>query len=211
MTERDRVRRDLEQLIVSGALAPGDALGEHELAERCATQPDVVREALAGLEREALVEPVGDGFAVSALDEGQLREMYPIVLLLEGLAVRSGPAPSAETVARMREVNTRMRESAGDPRAAVVLDHEFHSLLADACGGDQLLATLRPLKRALLRYERSYMSDADKVRRSTAEHEVICDALERGDREGAARAVEENFRRSLPVLLEQISPGARPG
>lgn len=55
------------------------------------------------------------------------------------------------------------------------------------------------------------MSDVDKVRRSTAEHDAICDALERGDRQGAARAVEENFRRSLPVLLEQISPGARPG
>jgi DNA-binding GntR family transcriptional regulator len=211
MTERDRVRRDLEQLMVSGALAPGDALDEHALATRFDTKADVVREALAGLEREALVAPAGDGFEVSALDEGQLRDTYPIVLLLEGLAVRSGPAPSAETVARMREVNVRMRERADNPPAAAVLDHEFHSLLAEACGGNRLLATLRPLKRALLRYERSYMSDAGKVLRSTGEHDVICDALERGDREAAARALEENFRGALPVLLEQIRPGAQPG
>lgn len=41
-----------------------------------------------------------------------------------------------------------MRDRADDPQAAAGLDHEFHSLLANACGGDQLLATLRPLKRA---------------------------------------------------------------
>ena len=70
---------------------------------------------------------------------------------------------------------------------------------------EQLLATLRPLKRRLLRYELAYMAVPRNVGRSVSQHAEIIDALERDDREAAGTAVEANFRDAMPELLERLA------
>jgi DNA-binding GntR family transcriptional regulator len=97
-----------------------------------------------------------------------------------------------------------MADERSDAMAAATHDYEFHEELARHCGNEQLLATLRPLKRVMLRYEYHYMSAEDFVSRSVHQHEEIIQALERGDREAASALVEGNFRDSLPGILEQL-------
>jgi DNA-binding GntR family transcriptional regulator len=203
--DRERACALLEERIVTGALAPGTELDEPALAAELGVDPPLLREALATLRRDGLVRGSDGGrFAVAPLDPIELREGYPIALLLEGLAIRAAPACAEGTIARLRELNARMAASAGDPAAAARIDHEFHEELVRGCGNEQLLGTLRPLKRSLLRYELAYMKSAARVERSVAQHEEIVTALERGDADAAARAVEANFRDALPALLEQI-------
>ena len=98
-----------------------------------------------------------------------------------------------------------MAEERTDAMAAATHDCGFHEELVRHCDNEQLLSTLRPLKRLLLRYEYSYMSASD-VRRAARshQHEEIIQALERGDREAASALVEDNFRDSLPGILEQL-------
>src|SRR5919202_713685 len=95
--------------------------------------------------------------AVSELDEIELRETYPVALLLEGLAVRSTPGYPRDALVRMREINADMERDGDDPAGAATHDFRFHEELVRHCGNVQLLATLRPLKRRLLRYELAYM------------------------------------------------------
>jgi DNA-binding GntR family transcriptional regulator len=198
----------LEERIVRGDLEQGLRLDERSLAVELRTDPGVVREALACLERDNLARAEPDGsFSVTALDEVELRELYPVVLLLEGLAVRSAPAFPPEQLAELREINERMRASAGDAMAAATCDWRFHDALVRGCGNEQLLDTLRPLKRQLLRYEFAYMDDAASVETSVAHHVEIVDALERDDREAAAALVEANWRTALPGLLERLAGG----
>ena len=97
-----------------------------------------------------------------------------------------------------------MAEERADAMAAATHDYEFHEELVRHCGNDQLLSTLRPLKRLLLRYEYNYMAAEDFVSRSVHQHEEIIQALERGDRDAASALVEDNFRDSLPGILEQL-------
>src|ERR671928_201234 len=95
----------------------------------------------------------------------------------------------------------------GTPAAAPPATHDFrsHDELVRHCGNEQLLATLRPLKRRLLRYELAYMAAPRNVGRSVAAHAAIVDALERDDRDAAATAVEQNFRDALPRLIERVA------
>ena len=97
-----------------------------------------------------------------------------------------------------------MAQESTDAMAAATHDWEFHEELVRHCENDQLISTLRPLKRLLLRYEYSYMSAAEFVSRSVHQHEQIIRALERGDRETASALVEDNFRDSLPGILDQL-------
>jgi DNA-binding GntR family transcriptional regulator len=202
---RERTWTEIERRIVAGDLTGGARLDEHELAEELEVEAPVVREALCRLERDGFVRPAEEGaFAVTPLSEIEVREGYPVVILLEGLAVRSTAQFPAAAIARLREINAAMTSESADPMAAATRDWEFHEELVRYCGNEQLLATLRPLKRLLLRYEYHYMSAEDFVSRSVHQHEDIIQALERGDHGEASALVEDNFRDSLPGILEQL-------
>ncbi|MEY2534613.1 MAG: hypothetical protein QOF29_2523 [bacterium] len=205
---RDRAWVEIGERIVTGRLAAGAVLDEAALADEVGVDAPVVREALCFLQRDGFVRQAGDGFAVSELDEIELRETYPVVLLLEGLAVRTTPAYPPEALAGLREINADMEREGGDAAAAAMHDYRFHEELVRHCGNDQLLGTLRPLKRRLLRYELAYMAVPRNVGHSVAQHGAIVDALERGEREAAATAVEANFRDAMPRLLERLSATA---
>jgi DNA-binding GntR family transcriptional regulator len=202
---RERTWTEIERRIVRGEVAAGARLDEDELAGQLQVDPPVVREALCRLERDGFVRPEdGGSFAVAPLSEIEVREGYPVVILLEGLAVRTTPEFPPEAVERLRELNAAMAEQRSDAMAAATHDYEFHEELVRHCGNDQLLSTLRPLKRLLLRYEYTYMAAEDFVSRSVHQHEEIIQALERGDRDAASSLVEDNFRDSLPGILEQL-------
>ena len=202
---RERTWTEIERRIVCGEMAAGARLDEDELAGQLEVDPPVVREALCRLERDGFVRPEdGGSFAVAPLSEIEVREGYPVVILLEGLAVRTTPEFPPEAVERLRELNAAMAAERSDAMAAATRDYEFHEELVRRCGNDQLLSTLRPLKRLLLRYEYNYMAAEDFVSRSVHQHEEIIQALERGDRDAASTLVEGNFRDSLPGILEQL-------
>jgi DNA-binding GntR family transcriptional regulator len=204
---RERATLEIGQRIITGELAAGARLDEDALARELAEDPVIVRDALCFLRRDGFVRDAEDGgFAVTELDEVELREAYPIAILLEGLAVRTAPAYPPELLAELRAHNADMEREGCDPAAAATHDFRFHDALAAACGNEQLLATLRPLKRMLLRYELAYMRDPGVVDDSVRRHGEIVDALERGDRERAAACVEANFRDAMPALLERIAP-----
>jgi DNA-binding GntR family transcriptional regulator len=202
---RDLACIEINERIVTGRLPAGAPLDEQVLAEEVGVRAGDVREALCVLQRDGFVREDEGGFAVTELDEIELRETYPVALLLEGLAVRTTPAYAPETIARLREINADMERDAADPAAAAMNDFKFHRELVRPCPNEQLLATLRPLKRLLLRYELAYMSEARNVGRSVRQHAEIISALERGDHETAALTVEANFRDALPELLARVA------
>jgi DNA-binding GntR family transcriptional regulator len=203
---RDRACVEIGERIVTGRLPAGVVLDESALAVEVGVDAPIVREALCFLQRDGFVRESDEGaFSVSELDELELRETYPVVLLLEGLAVRSTPAYPDDALARLREINADMERDGGDAAAAATHDFRFHDELVSHCANEQLLATLRPLKRRLLRYELAYMALPRNVGASVAAHAGIVDALGRGDRDAAAAAVEANFRDALPRLLERVA------
>jgi DNA-binding GntR family transcriptional regulator len=202
---RERAWTEIERRIVSGELTSGSPLDEDALADELEVEAPAVREALCRLERDGFVRPQDGGdFAVAPMSEIEVREGYPVVILLEGLAVRSTAQFPEESIARLRAINAAMADDSTDQLAAATHDWEFHEELVRHCGNDQLLSTLRPLKRLMLRYEYHYMSTRDFVSRSVHQHEAIVDALENGDRERASALVEDNFRDSMPGILGQL-------
>jgi DNA-binding GntR family transcriptional regulator len=196
---------EIGERIVTGRLPAGAVLDESELAIEVGVDAPVVREALCFLQRDGFVREADDGaFSVSSLDELELRETYPVALLLEGLAVRSTPAYPAEALARLREINADMERDGADAAAAATHDIRFHEELVRHSDNHQHLGTLRPLKRRLLRNALAYMAEQRNVGGAVAHHPEIVDALARGDREAAAAAVEANFRDAMPRMLERL-------
>jgi len=124
---RDRACVEIGERIVTGRLPAGAVLDESVLAVEVGVGAPIVREALCFLQRDGFVRESDEGaFSVSELDELELRETYPVVLLLEGLAVRSTPAYPDTAIARLREINADMVRDGDDAAAAATHDFRFH-------------------------------------------------------------------------------------
>jgi DNA-binding SARP family transcriptional activator/DNA-binding GntR family transcriptional regulator len=188
-----------------GILEPDRSLDAEAVAARLGVSRDAAAETLETLERDGLIQRVADGvFRSAPLAVAEARRLYPSVIVLESLAVRQSPAFDAAALDTLRSANERLRAARDDPAAAIAADDDFHQALTAHCGNEHLLAALRPVRRALLRYERVYMLEPARIERSVAQHDLIVKALERGDHAAAAQRVRENLAGGLPDLREAL-------
>jgi DNA-binding GntR family transcriptional regulator len=138
------------------------------------------------------------------LDAGELRELIPSLLILEGVAIRESPPFDAEALAGLKAANQRLRESPDDATAAALADDEFHRRLTASCTNANLMEVVDLVRRALMRYERLYLLSPERLKRSVAEHEAIVEALEAGDHELAAERLRVNFTSGLPDFEAEL-------
>src|SRR5260221_12457247 len=84
-----RIYYKVRELIESGAIPPGTQLDERTLAQDTAVSPTPLREAIATLVEEGLVErrPYRGNF-VRLFTPKQIQDLYEVRKTLEGLAIR---------------------------------------------------------------------------------------------------------------------------
>src|SRR5687768_15923867 len=90
----ERVYELLREHLRSGGVRWGESLREATLAARLGVSRTPVREALARLASEGLVEAHGRSFTVPALTEDDLQDIYELRLLLETEALRQAASRS---------------------------------------------------------------------------------------------------------------------
>lgn len=200
---REGVYRLLLAAIVSGELAPGERIRDHEIAEQLDVSRTPVREALQRLEVEALVETrPGAVTRVSELSSDSATDVFPIIAELHALAARLGvPRLTDEAIAEMRAVNRAMHAAAerGDVFAAMEHDTAFHRIAVDAaCNTElsRLVAQLEPKARRL-----EYTAFQARQSSSVHTHEEIVTAFVERD---VAR-VEQLVRTNWLVLGERLA------
>lgn len=209
MLLRDEVYTRVRDLIITGEFEPGRQLRDAEIAQELGVSRTPVREALRRLEDEGLVEMSASRWTrVAELDVTEAERLYPIMWTLENLAISlTSSALSPETVAHLREANDRLRQAlvAHDGVAASQADADFHGLIAESSGNEELLRLIRDLKNRLRRFEIFYFGSQVLAQRSFEEHVDIIEALESGDLRTAARISEQNWRGSLERLRNRTS------
>jgi DNA-binding GntR family transcriptional regulator len=195
---RDAVRQDIAERIAHGAFSPGQRLNLASLSRALGVSPTPVREALTQLERDGLVraEP-NRGFLVPGPSVRQLEEIYPLLAVLEGLAVRSAPEHPSQLIDALRRANARLEGAPSDPLRAFEADLEWHAQLLTPCTNETLLDELTRLRRRIATTELTFMREAGNPPESVADHERIAWLLEKGRRADAARALQEHWHRSL--------------
>lgn len=213
---REAYRR-LRELIVRGRLAPGTRIVEAELAQRFGVSRTPIRSALVKLRQEGYVTALNDRhrarLSVAALTSEDAKELWAVVAALEGLAVRKVAEADADarrrTADSLRSTNGALLELAAevdpDPNRIFDLDSAFHRTFVTAGAGPRLRALHESIKPQTERYFRLYTSSiVDRIAVSVAEHERIVAAIEAGDPDAAALAVESNWRNGVSRLVAAI-------
>jgi DNA-binding SARP family transcriptional activator len=166
-------------------------------------------ESLAGVALPTVLSWAAELAGARSIGVTEARELYPLAVLLESIAVRQSPPFSAAALHVLEEANERMR-TAPDACTASVADDDFHAALTAGCDNERLLGALRPVKRALLRYEQLSVLDPVGVERSVGQHHAIVEALREGDHARASQRVRENLTVAPPDLSRRHRAIAHP-
>ena len=204
-TIREKVYEYLREGILSGKIKSGDRLVESDLAERIGTSRTPVREALHTLEREGLIESLHRvGYVVRPINESEVSELCQIRLALEALALRWALSKDPVGLAHGMRKNLfrcEQRVAAGDLKAFIELDAQFHDLISEVADSSRLKEMTNSIRRYMLRYRIQSIYTEDNVRRAIAGHHALLRAIEDGDKKAAHRALAAHIKQSKKDIL----------
>ena len=202
---RDRAYHAIRDAIVDGTLAPEERLKDQELCAWLGLSRTPVREALARLEADGLVETAPQRFTrVAPLERRAARDAFPVVAVLHALAAELAvPYLKDVHLSRMREANERFAAAlkADDVDAALAADDDFHWVFVDASGNQEIKRVLDRLMPGVRRLERLKFGSL-AGRASVKEHAAILDAAAAADVPLTAERVRQNWL-SLGTLIDR--------
>jgi DNA-binding GntR family transcriptional regulator len=202
---RDTAYVALCDAIVSGTLAPGEMLHDHELCSWLGLSRTPVRGALARLEEEGLVETAPQRFTrVAPLHKDDARALFPVLAALHALAAELAvPRLQPADVRRLRHENELHAAAltAHDPARAYASDDRFHGVFVTSSDNPEIPRVLERLAPRLHRLE-LLRTGVLPGRRALAQHEAIIARSAGGDAKGTASAVRENWL-ELGAMIER--------
>lgn len=205
---RDTAYEAIRDAIVRGDFPPGAVVSNAALAGQLGLSRAPVRDALARLAGEGLVETKPQSYTrVTQLVPKEVRDAAAVVRAMHELATRIAvPLLAAGHIEAMREANRRFEAAtrAGDVDAALDSDDDLHGVLVGVCGNRAVAATIERYTPLIRRLERHQFSSA-RARRSVQRHDELIAACAAGD-VGQAIQVATQIWRSLEDLAGDMSP-----
>jgi GntR family transcriptional regulator, rspAB operon transcriptional repressor len=194
----------LREAIVTAELEPGRQVSENEIADKLGVSRTPVREALARLRDDQLVQIVPQlgtfvsPISVQGVDDAQfLREA------LECSAVRLA-AERADTgdVAELAALIARqeLARDAADASAFFVLDDQLHSTLCEMSGRPIAWTIVARANGHLNRVRRLSLAEPRYIAEMIEEHKAVVDAVGRNEPDAAETALRHHLRMVLSDL-----------
>lgn len=203
---RDTAYEAIRDAIVRADIPPGAVVSNAAVAEQLGLSRAPVRDALARLADEGLVETKPQSYTrVTRLVLKEVRDAAAVVRAMHELATRTAvPQLTAGHAEAMREANRRFAAAAeaGDVDAATDFDDELHGVLVGVCGNRAVAATIERYTPLIRRLERRQFSSA-RARRSVQRHDELIAACAAGDVEQAIQITAQIWR-SLEDLADDL-------
>jgi DNA-binding GntR family transcriptional regulator len=203
------ITNTLRGAILSGQLAPGEALGQEALAQRFGVSRIPVRESLKQLEAEGLVEARPHrGAVVARLTVEELDELYGIVWALELLAARTGvPRMTDEQIATMGALLERLGTTR-EPHEWYATSVQFHMQMVAASGLERVIRIVGECRRNIGRYVIDPALFRSRAATWLARNRALYEACRRRDADAAVAALEVMRTVSTADVRDALRAGA---
>ena len=207
----DKLISDIRNEVSSGILKPGDQLEVNALAERFGVSRTPIREAIRTLVESGVLETrPRKGSFVRVLSAKQLHDLFQVAAELEGMACRlaalSLTKENVEAIERGLAKCTQAAEVQNNAEYAMA-NLDFHTAIHNASGNDWLIEQLRQLQINLNSYRTMPYEIRGRLKKSTYEHEIICDAILSGDGEHACNLMRDHMMlqgKRLPSIIASL-------
>lgn len=179
-----RVIDELERMIISGDLLPGQQIRQETMAEQLGVSRLPIREGLRQLTAAGLVQHVHNvGYTVARLDQSELEQIYLMRAVLERETLRALPALDAAVIDEISALNDAVKAAAErlDLLDMRLRNQAFHFAIFEQSRLHLVVSELKRLWTLSMPYQAVYLYDAQGRARVIHEHERILSALREHD------------------------------
>jgi len=205
----DRVRRQIADQIISGALRPGQELDEKKLAEAFNVSRTPVREALRQLAAASLVEWRPHQSAIVAkITPSKMVEMFEVMAELEGFCGRlAARRMTASEHANLISIHRKFRPyvQARDREGYHALNQTFHDAISAGSHNQYLQAQASALYDRLAPYRAYQLKRPDALRLASEEHQAIIDAIVAGEGDAAFDLLRDHVSLSNELFADLVA------
>ncbi len=203
-----KVFNTLQEGIITGKYKAGDSLIETKLSSELGVSRTPVREAIKQLELEGLVQfTPNKGAIVKGISKQDIRDIYTIRMLIEGLAARWATEKITEDELRKLKEIVDLEEfytSKGDAEQLIKLDNRFHEILFKASKSRPLMQTLSNFHHYLQKARASNMKRPERAQDTLKEHKNVLIALMEKDADKAEKYATEHVKNACKNLVEEM-------
>jgi len=209
---RDQIYPLIRDLIVTGAIKPGDAIDEKGIAEQLSISRTPVREAVKKLSDEHLVDVVAQsGTRAAKIDPKEIEQAYLIRLSLEmKSAAQAAPHMDdshAEGLADILMLHERAIEQRKFVRA-IAIDDSSHRYIANLAELPRLWHMVEISKAHLDRCRHMLLPLTGEAEATLEQHREIIRAMNTKDPDNARNAMRKHLEssyKSTVRMLENLS------
>jgi DNA-binding GntR family transcriptional regulator len=209
LTRSEAIVRHLREEIVTGRLAPGTVIKDAEVAERLGVSITPVREAIAVLSGEGLIDISPNRTRrVTAVSQKNALELIDVMGVLACAGVEWGvPNLTGADLARMRRKLDRMRAGlqAGDVGAAASAGADFSTIMISASGNRELQTHVDVVVTRMRRLL-ALTPESNHWRPWTEGYAAVLEHLEAGDAPAAVARYRQIYAEAR-AELESAPPG----
>jgi len=202
----DRVYDLLREHLRSGRVTWGEPLREADLAARLGVSRTPVREALARLASEGLIEAHGRSFTVPALTSEDLEDIFNLRVLLETEGIRQAAKPpgSAQGIAEVKRAldECEAAHERGDAEGFIASNSRFRAAWLNMARSPRLVRTVLFYADHVRALALLTLGDPQRQKIVLRGMKDILGALERHDEADAAEAMRRYLSISRSAMLQ---------
>lgn len=209
---RETVLERLRTAIITGELIEGELHSAPTLGTALGVSATPVREAMMELAREGLVETVKNkGFRIKGMTDEELDNLAEIRLLIEPPTVaKVAGKVSQESLEKLRELADTCTAAAESEDLVEYLriDREFHALVLQYAGNEQLVELATSLRRRTRLYGLTALAREGKLTDSSREHHTLIEHLENGETQQAEALMHRHIGHARDIWAKSGSEQA---
>lgn len=208
---RKRIYNAIEDGILSGKYITGEKISEARLTHELGVSRTPVREALSQLATEGLVELVPNrGALVKGVTQEDIRDIFEIRALIEGLAAKRAAENITEALARELTDAIDLEEFytlKGKPGHLMVIDSRFHECIYRASNSRPLIRMLKTFHHYVRQARNLSLSVPGRAGKALDEHKAILAAILDRNGEKASMLTEKHVQNARKNLLKALGEG----
>ncbi|UTW11393.1 GntR family transcriptional regulator [Marinobacterium rhizophilum] len=199
------VEEQLEQMILSGELLPGERINESYLSNTLKISRAPIREACRQLAQYGMVENrVGKGSYVRQVNLEEALELYELRGVLDALAAeKASQNASSEGIAGLGLLVEQMRSFAARHESTeyFATNLKFHHQIVQLAGSAALIDLYEVVFKKLSLFRQKTLSQPDRLQRSLSQHEGIFAAIQNRDAQLGSQLARSHVEEAKGVLL----------
>jgi DNA-binding GntR family transcriptional regulator len=204
----EQVRQAIVSEIASGKLKPGERIIQEQIAQELGVSRQPVQQALLLLKNQGVLrDAAGRGLLVTSLDPTQVRQMYDMRAVIEGLAFRKAAENNPERAKKLGPAliqNGRKSVKSGLVAQMIAADIKFHDFIY-ALSDNPLIAPAMQVQWTNTQRVMGEVLMRDETPRDIwDQHEALLKAVMAGDGEAAEALARQHITQAADFMINRL-------